>query len=100
MKKRNPAAVLFLPIITLGIYAIVWYVQTKNEMNSLGTQIPPAWMLFIPIANIVWLWKYSEGVKYVTQERLGSGGTFCLLFFLGVIGMAVIQNKFNLIASS
>jgi hypothetical protein len=42
MKQRNVAAVLFLSIITFGIYTIVWFVKTKNEMNKLGAQIPTA----------------------------------------------------------
>lgn len=42
MNKRSPLAVFFLPIITFGIYGLVWYVQTKEEMNRKGAQIPTA----------------------------------------------------------
>jgi hypothetical protein len=52
MKKRSPIAVLFLPIITFGIYVLVWYVKTKDEMNTLGASLPTAWLLIIPLANI------------------------------------------------
>ncbi|MCK4352601.1 DUF4234 domain-containing protein [candidate division WOR-3 bacterium] len=96
MKRRNPFGVFFFPIITIGIYGIVWLVQTKEEMNTKGAQIPTAWLLIVPIANIVWLWKYAKGVEKVTG--MGAGGEFCLLFFLGSIGMAAIQSKFNKIA--
>lgn len=40
MKSRNPLSVLFLPLVTIGIYSIVWYVKTKNEMNIRGANIP------------------------------------------------------------
>lgn len=45
-------AVLLLPLITFGIYQIVWYVKTKNEMNQLGATIPTAWLVIVPIVNI------------------------------------------------
>lgn len=99
MKKRNPIAVFFLPLITLGIYGIVWYVKTKEEMVSLGAEIPTAWLLIVPLANIWWIWKYSLGVEKVTNEKMSAALALVLLLLLGIIGMAVIQNTFNKIAS-
>lgn len=98
MKRRNPLAVFFLPIITLGIYTLVWYVSTKGEMNSRGARIPSAWLIIIPFANIYWLWKFSEGVHHVTKGASGTGATFLLLIFLGLIGMAIVQSGLNEVA--
>jgi len=95
MEKRNPVGVFFLIVVTLCIYGLVWLVQTKEEMNSRGADIPTAWLLIVPIGNLVWLWKYAEGVEKVTGGAMGTGGAFCLLFFLGPIGNAVIQSAFN-----
>jgi hypothetical protein len=95
MNKRSVAAVILLPIVTFGIYAIVWMVKTKNEMNALGAKIPTAWFIIVPIANIWWMWKYSEGVGQVTKEKLSGVIAFILLFLLGMIGMGIIQNEFN-----
>lgn len=95
MKQRNPLAVFFLSIITLGIYGIVWYVKTKNEMNRLGAKIPTAWLIIIPLVSIYWMWKYSEGVGQVTKGEMSAPIAFILLFLLGNIGMAVIQIDFN-----
>ncbi|MDI6740368.1 MAG: DUF4234 domain-containing protein [Candidatus Edwardsbacteria bacterium] len=95
MKKRNPIAVLLLPLITFGIYAIVWYVKTKTEMVAKGAVIPTAWLLIIPLVNIWWMWKYSEGVEKVTGAKLSGVLAFILLFFLGCIGAAIIQDSFN-----
>jgi hypothetical protein len=95
MKLRSPAAPLLLPIITLGIYTLVWHVKTKNEMNqTITNRIPTAWLLIVPIANIFWLVAYSRGAK----EFNGTGstaGTFWLLAILGVIGEAILQARFN-----
>jgi hypothetical protein len=95
MNKRSPLAVFFLPIITFGIYGLVWYVQTKEEMNRKGAQIPTAWLLIIPFANLYWLWVYAKGVEKVTNGASGALGNFLLRLFLGPIGMAITQSAFN-----
>ncbi len=95
MQNRNPFLVFFLSLITFGIYGIVWYVETKREMNSKGAQIPTAWLIIIPIVSIYWIWKYSEGVELVTNKDMSAGVAFILLFLLGIIGPAIIQSKFN-----
>ena len=98
MKHRNPFAVVVFSIITFGIYALVWQVKTKGEMNKQGAQIPTAWLIIIPFVNIWWLWKYSEGVGKVTNEKLSAVMSFVLLFLLSIIGMAIVQNEFNKLA--
>lgn len=64
-------------------------------MNTKGSGIPTAWLLIIPFANLYWLWKYSKGVAFVTNNNSSAGGTFALLFFLSVIGMAITQCALN-----
>ena len=95
MTQRSPIAVFFLPAITFGIYALVWLVKTKNEMNSQGAEIPTAWLLLVPIVSIWWLWKFAEGVGKVTRGDTSGGLAFVLLALLGNIGMAVIQSSLN-----
>lgn len=95
MKYRSIAAPLLLPLVTFGIYSLVWSVKTKNEMNKYGTGIPTAWLLIVPIANIVWLWKYSVGVEVFTRRGLGRHAAFWLMFLLGTIGSAIVQHEFN-----
>jgi hypothetical protein len=97
MTKRSPVAVFILPLVTFGIYALVWSVKTKNEMNSKGASIPTAWLLIVPIANLFWLWKFSKGVETVTRNGLSGVVSFILLLLLGCIGMAVVQSKLNTI---
>ena len=99
MQKRDPLMVFFLSIITLGIYALVWEVKTKREMNTKGAQIPTAWLLIIPIVNFYWLWKFSEGVETVTNKEMSGAVAFLLIFFLSVIGMAIVQSSLNKVAT-
>jgi len=77
----------------------VWEVRTKSEMNAKGAQIPTAWLIIIPLVNYYWLWKFSEGVETVTSNKMSAVVAFLLLFFLGVIGMAIVQDKLNQVAA-
>ena len=95
MQKRNPIAVALLPFVTFGIYSIYWLVKTKGEMNSLGAKIPTAWLIIVPLVNIWWMWKYSEGVEQVTGGKLNGVLAFVLLWLLGSIGGAIVQDSFN-----
>lgn len=95
MKQRNPIAVALLPFVTFGIYSIYWQVVTKIELNKKGATIPTAWLLVVPIVNIWWLWKYSEGVDKITNGKMSAVISFILLFLLGFIGSAIIQDSFN-----
>jgi len=95
MTKRSPAAVFVLSIITLGIYALYWLVRTKTEMNSNGASIPTAWYLIIPLANIWWYWKFSQGVEEVTHKGMSAGVAFLMLWLLPIIGSAIIQSTLN-----
>lgn len=95
MKKRSPIAVLLLPFVTFGLYGLYWEVSTKQEMVKRGADIPTAWCLIIPLVNIWWLYKYSLGVEKVTNGKLSGILAFILLFVLGVIGAAIVQDSFN-----
>lgn len=99
MKKRNAFAVFILPFVTFGIYGIVWYVSTKEEMNTKGAQIPTAWLLIIPFVNLYWLWVYAKGVEKVTNGASSALSNFLLRLFLGPIGMAITQSAFNKVAT-
>jgi len=99
MQHRNPIMVILLSIITFGIYGLVWYVTTKDQMNAKGAQIPTAWLLIIPVIDFWWLWKFCQGVELVTNKEMGAGVAFLLIFLIGPIGMAVIQSSLNKVAT-
>jgi membrane protease YdiL (CAAX protease family) len=98
--QRYIILVIILSLITFGIYPIYWFVVTKNEMNRSGALIPTAWLIIVPIANIWWMWKYSEGVEVATRKEMTGVVAFILIFLLGVIGMAIVQNSFNKVAEA
>lgn len=96
MQNRSPIAVFLLSMVTGGIYSWYWLVKTKTEMNTMGEKIPTAWIWLIPcVGSIWWIWKYSEGVEHVTHNKVSGVLAFILLFCLGTIGEAIIQNYFN-----
>ena len=98
MTKRSPAAVLILACLTLGIYGLIWYVKTKGEMVKAGADIPTAWLLIVPIANLYWLWKWSGGVEHVTRGQSSQGLTFVMVLLVNqffFIGSAIVQSSLN-----
>jgi hypothetical protein len=95
MTQRNPILVFLLPCITFGIYGLIWLIKTKEEMNGQGAEIPTGWLLIVPIANLWWIWKFSEGVGKVTRGDTSGGLALVLLLLLGNIGMAVVQASLN-----
>ena len=99
MQYRNHIMVILLSIITFGIYGLVWYVTTKDQMNAKGAQIPTAWLLIIPFVDFWWLWKFCQGVELVTNKEMGAGVAFLLIFLIGLIGMAIIQSSLNKVAT-
>ncbi|MET0932328.1 MAG: DUF4234 domain-containing protein [Mycetocola sp.] len=93
MKRRSAAAVFFLPLITFGIYWIVWLAKTRGELKSQGAAVPTTWLVIVPVVSIWWLWKFAEGVAQVTGG--GVGGKFALLLLLGNIGATFVQAGMN-----
>lgn len=95
MQKRNPFVILLLSIVTFGLYAIYWSVVTKGEANKAGAQIPTAWLIIIPLVNIYWYWKLAEGIGQVTNQQVSPIAVFLLIFFLGALGIVIVQFMLN-----
>jgi hypothetical protein len=101
MTNRNPIVVFILCFVTFYIYQLIWLVKTKEEMNSSAQAgIPTAWLLIVPIANLFWLWKWSEGVGKATNGGYSGAVAFLLMWILGPIGAAILQAKFNEVAAA
>ncbi|PBC79045.1 uncharacterized protein DUF4234 [Streptomyces sp. TLI_235] len=67
MKRRGPVAVwLGLPLITLGIYHLVWYFKIHKELQ-----------------------------EYDDSQRLSPGGSTCVLIFLGWTIVAPLISYYN-----
>jgi len=98
VKKRNIAMVYLLSFITFGIYGIYWMVVTKNEINGLGAEIPTAWLIIIPIANIYWMYKYCEGFSEKVKKDDNPILWFVLYILVGIIMPAIVQSELNKLA--
>ncbi|MEU1376377.1 DUF4234 domain-containing protein [Streptomyces triculaminicus] len=101
MKRRNPfAAWLGLPLITFGIYGLVWYYKINKEMAEFDNrrQINPGMSLlavtlgmFLIVPPYVSL--YKTGRRIADAQRAAglqptcSGGLGLLLAFLGFYGL-------------
>ena len=98
MTKRSPIAVFFLSILSLGIYAMVWYSKTGKELNSHGGRVPPFILNFIPPFNMIWVWEYAKGVETITQGRITAMRALLLQMTLGVMALPIFQSGFNRMA--
>jgi hypothetical protein len=95
MKKRSIVAVLLLAMFTFGIYPLIWHVNTKSEMVSAGADIPTAWLLIVPIANLYWIWKWCGGIEHVSRGKMSAPVAFLVHLCLPVLGMAILQDTLN-----
>ncbi|HEX9901274.1 MAG TPA: DUF4234 domain-containing protein [Acidobacteriota bacterium] len=98
--RRDVLVVYLLGIVTFGIYFIVWMVKTKTEMNSLGAQIPTAWLLIVPIANIYWFYKYAEAFSAHVKKDNNAILWFLLFWLISIIMPAIVQSELNKIATT
>ena len=97
MKYRSPLKVALFTIFSFGIYILFWYVKTKGELNARGGEIPTAWIWLIPIFGyFYWIYKYSEAVDKVTNQKLSLPLAFILVWLIGGgIGEAILQDTYN-----
>ena len=81
IKHRSIFWMAILSIVTLGIYMIYWAVKTKNEIKSLGADIPTAWLLIIPFGNIYFWYQYASGFA----EYVKKGSTTIEYFIVAIL---------------
>ena len=66
-------------------------VKPIEEMRARGIQLPTVWRYFAPIGSCAWLWRFSKGVEVITEGRMGARRVFAAVFFLGIIGLVIVQ---------
>jgi hypothetical protein len=67
-------------------------------MVRCGADIPTAWLIIVPIANIYFYWKWCGGVEHVTRGRMSQVVAFLVMWLLSIIGMAIVQDALNKVA--
>ena len=95
IKRRSPVAVILLTIFTFGIYGIYWVFKTKDEINSLGAKIPTAWLIFIPLVNWYFMYRYAEGFSISVKKDNTPILWFLLWFFIAPVAMIITQLELN-----
>ena len=96
--QRNIVLLYILGIVTFGIYFLYWIYKTKHEINDLGAHIPTSLLIFIPIANIYWLYRYSEGFSAQVKRDDNAPLWFIVFFLILPVMPAIVQSELNRIA--
>jgi hypothetical protein len=114
MKSRNPVGVwLGLPLITLGIYHLVWYYKIHAEMAQLDRRrvVPVAgpmlvllllsWTIVAPLVSY-----FGTGKRIANSQRAAgipvtcSPGVGLLLMFVFGLGTLYYQSELNKVTAS
>jgi hypothetical protein len=95
IQPRNVVVCILLCIVTFGLYGIYWAVKTKDEINSLGAQIPTAWLMIIPIVNLYFAYKYAEGFAVYVMKDKNTIMWFVLYLFLAPVAAILVQVELN-----
>jgi hypothetical protein len=112
VKIRNPWAVALLPIITLGIYHLVWWYRINRELRDFGRargydlgQNPtnsvlalfPGALIVVPAVITYWRGtKRVQGAARVAGQEPVSGWIALILYLLISIGFyAYLQMSLN-----
>lgn len=88
-------AIIIFSVITFGIYALVWVVKTKTEINSLGGKIPTAWLLIIPFVNLYFIYKYAEEFSKFVKKDNNAILWFLLYLVISPVFMILAQIELN-----
>ncbi|MGF7239403.1 MAG: DUF4234 domain-containing protein [Frankia sp.] len=97
-KRRNPFAVwIGLPIITLGIYGLVWIYKTNKELSRYDSRIkvnptlsvlaffPGALLLYIP--PLVAMWRISTRTRDAQRAAVVPESSPVLAFVLWIFAL-------------
>lgn len=95
VKERNPIMVIIYSMITCGIYSLYWAIQTKNEINEKGGEIPTGWLLIVPFANLYWFWRYVEDWHKVTKPEQDLIMVVLVFFVFSPLAIYWIQTELN-----
>jgi Domain of unknown function (DUF4234) len=103
-KTRSPVAVWLLPLVTFGVYSLVWYYKINRELRDLhpSIQVDPALALlalFVPIANLVSMYRTGQRIAQAQQlaglEPSCSGGLGVLAWFVFGLNALYYQSQLN-----
>jgi len=103
-KTRSPIAVWLLPLVTFGIYSLVWYHKINRELRDFhpSIQVDPVLALlamFVPIVNLVSMYQTGKRIAQAQQlaglEPSCSGGLGLLAWFVCGLNAVYYQSQLN-----
>lgn len=104
-KKRNPVLVLVFSIITFGIYFLVWFYKSNEELKTVSGEdfnsILWTLLFFIPLAGLVSVWKFGQHIEAAeTKKKLQPRPaltTFLLMAIplVQIVGLPMTQAEIN-----
>jgi hypothetical protein len=87
IKHRTIQELVILTLVTFGAYPLFWFFKTRKEINSLGANIPSAWLLFLPFGNLYFNYKYAQAFdQYVKKDGLA-----LIYFIISIIPFILIN---------
>lgn len=99
IKKRNPLFVIGLSLITVGLYTIYWFYQTRQELNELGSEERSPLMhtigLLVPFVGFYVLWLYSSDVEAVTKKAKDKVILFLAWIVFFPVALYMVQEELN-----
>lgn len=71
-------------------------IHTKRDINeNYNENIPTCWFLIIPIANIYWLFRFTEVFVTKVRKKDDVAIWFLVFLFVGIITPYVVQKEIN-----
>lgn len=109
MKQRNIVLSLVLSFITLGIYALYWFVTLTNDTKTIAKDEKSASGGLALVFTIItcgiygWYWAYKRGENIdsykstIGAESSNTGVLYLVLQLigLGIVACALMQNELN-----
>nr|AOR51124.1 hypothetical protein [uncultured bacterium pAW1] len=100
VKYRNMWIQVLLFIITFGFYGIYWFYQTATEMKHLENDPyaePALWtiLMFIPLANIYSLYKYTGLYEAASRNHMNRWILFLLWLVFSPAVWFIVQTELN-----
>ena len=97
IKNRSIPLCIILSILTIGIYAIYWFIVMTNESNSLAPKNATAsgglaFVLSIVTFGIYGIyWNYKMGCKVDEMNENPHGNTGLIYLLIGLVGLSIIN---------
>jgi hypothetical protein len=96
-EKQSLITLILLTLVTFGIYYLIWFYNTKEDINGIGGKIPTFFLYFIPLLNIYFLYCFAHEFVHCVRKEDNAALVF-LHFgcsFVPFIYMLVVQYQIN-----